>query len=160
MDLAERGEVLVLQHVGSRRGDVRVQSGTGSGQQIGGNILCLHSRILLQKIGEILLHPLGQSRIGGRIVLGAGSKTGKFTAVQIEPAAILIFCIDIVVISRRTAPEIAVADKLLPHMFRAEGLTVDCEQTAICLPGEQHPRQPCKQAGISKTTDQHQYQGN
>ena len=56
---------------------MRIQTGTGSSQQISGNILPFDLRIFRQKRFDICFHPFGQRFVGRRIVGRTGAQSGE-----------------------------------------------------------------------------------
>ena len=140
--------------------NVRVQSGTGSGKQIRRNFFPLYLRVLLQEILNIPFHPLSQRRIRRAIVLRTGSQAAKLCTVQIILLPVFCFGVDIVVVSRRTAPQEVILGKLLPHRNRAYRFSVNRDQISVGLTGEKQCGNSGEQHGEPQTADQHQNHSN
>lgn len=142
------------------RGNVRIQAGTGGGQQVGGNVLPLDVRILFQKIRDGRLHPGGKVGIGRRVVVGAGANAGESRSVGIGFFAVRPLHIDVVMIGGGAAPQIIVLQKFLPHVFGGHGPAVHLNQAAAGLVRKEQGGQAGQQSRKQQAANQHENERN
>ena len=137
---------------------MRVQPGARSGYQIGRDILPFNLRVCLQKSLDVCFDPLGQSRIGGRVVVGTGTNPGERGAVTVVPVALFVLVVGVVVVSGRAPLHEIGLGELLAHMGGPHRLAVGIDQTAIGLTGKENRRNPAEQDRKHKAAEQQQDQ--
>ena len=124
--------------------NMRVKTGAGSRQQVSRNILWFYIRIFFQKKCHICFHSFYKFRIRRRIVIRAGTNAGKFRSVLISLGSIRIFYVYIVMVSRRSAPQIIIFCKFLSYILCCHCFTVYLYQTAFSLMWEKNRRKAGK----------------
>ena len=77
---------------------MRIQPGAGGCHHIGGDVLASDAGIGVQKRFNIRLYTFHKGRVGGRIIVGAGSKAGKFRTVVVKLIALGILVVGVVMI--------------------------------------------------------------
>ena len=100
-----------------------------------------------QELLNISLYPLRQSRVGRRVVVGAGAKARELTAIVVELVAVCILIIGIVVVCGGTALHKVRLREVLAHIGRADRLAVGGDKAAVCLAGEDHSGEAAQHHG-------------
>ena len=136
------------------RADVGVMCGSSPEPEAVIRSAGISSRVRLQKCLDVSLDPLGQRRIGRRIVVGAGTEPGKRAAVVAVLVALFIFIIGIIVVSRRASLHEIGLRKILPYVDRPHSLAICIDQAAIGLAGEDHSGNTAEQHGKYKAAEQ------
>ena len=119
---------------------MRVKARARGRHQVGRDILPRHAGIFRQKRLDVGFHTLCQRRVAGRVIVGTGAQPRKFAAVVVEPAALFVCVIGVVVIGGGPPLHEIGLGELLSHQLRTHSLAVGGHQAAARLMRE-------KQAG-------------
>ena len=110
-----------------------IQTRTGGSQKICWDVFTFCIWISFEELLSVCFYTRSQIRVGCSIIVGTGSKTSKLCPIVVILFAIFSFCINVIVICRRSTPQIIIFGKFLTYIFCANRLSIHCQQISRCL---------------------------